>query len=496
MSLNFIGTADSCVAEETPCYSNLSEVLGCFINHPDDNYSYQILDNFEKDNIKVETYILNSQKWPIDSYPDIESTIWKHKLSIYIPEVVNYKEAMLYVGGGYSSNNDGESAFSSSPEVLNYAEIAKSNNAVVVALEDVPNQFLFINNVYKKEDQILAYSYKKVMENPYKNAYLAGHLPMAKSIVKAMDATQEILLGQDIKIENFMLVGASKRGWAAWLAAIQDKRVSSLIPIVIDILNVQKNIDHICSSYQEYCPPALRDYKSEGITAKINTKEFYQLTQIEDPFLYKDLPSYTKQMSIPKYIINSSGDDFYAIDSSKFYFKALAGENYIRFFPQGMHYLAGNPLSNAMGNLEKLNEAVNNYFYFHLNNIKLPQVKWEFLGDKIIIDSSVIPKEIKLWTAENEDTRDFRCLHSYDKLNVFPKIGLAYLYKILSIEKSVCDTAFAAQDISPNCNQENCRIEIDTPSVKNGYQADFVELFYTINNRNFIITTEALVKPN
>ena len=54
---------------------------------------------------------------------------------------------------------------------------------------------------FRKEDQVLAYTYKKVMESPLQNAYLAGHLPMAKSVIKAMDAVQEILT-----IENDVII--------------------------------------------------------------------------------------------------------------------------------------------------------------------------------------------------------------------------------------------------------------------------------------------------
>jgi len=41
-------------------------------------------------------------------------------------------------------------------------------------------------------------------------------------------------------IENFLVSGASKRGWTAWLVGCVDKRAIAIAPIVMDMLNFQK----------------------------------------------------------------------------------------------------------------------------------------------------------------------------------------------------------------------------------------------------------------
>src|SRR5208283_5736182 len=99
----------------------------------------------------------------------------------------------LYVNGGYNKDKKGSDEFFDSKEHIDYISIAVNNKAPVIEIEDVPNQFLFFDNVPKKEDQITAYTFKMVMDDPMRNAYLAGHLPMAKAVIKAMDASQEIL---------------------------------------------------------------------------------------------------------------------------------------------------------------------------------------------------------------------------------------------------------------------------------------------------------------
>ena len=315
---------DKCYAHENnimpqkiPVPSSLTNVLNSFIKYNDGMFHYKFLteEKSKLSNVSIKTYILTSQKWPLNEHKDIPSTVWKHKLLLYLPKEISFNQALLYVNGGYNRDRTEKNLFLPPKENIDFIRIASANKAPVIELQDVPNQFLSINGTLKKEDQILAYTYNKVMEFPLQNSYLAGHLPMAKSIVKAMDAIQGMLKkDHDIDIEEFIIAGASKRGWAVWLTALEDDRVSAIIPIVIDVLNVQKTINHICHSYKNGCPAALRDYKEAGVTEKINSVQFTELMKVEDPLCYlsKDYdPKYKQRFAIPKYIINASGDDFF-----------------------------------------------------------------------------------------------------------------------------------------------------------------------------------------
>jgi PhoPQ-activated pathogenicity-related protein len=195
----------------TPCYHNLSEVLSCYLNIEEPVYSFKeeksSFDEVTK--VTTRTYILTSQTWPKATLH--KEQIWQHRLTIYEPERLKHKSALIFVNGGYNLNKDGKPELASSKESLDLIKIANSNQMVTVMLEDVPNQFLFFEDEKpRKEDEILAYTYKKVLEDPYNNAYYAGHLPMAKSVTKTMDAIQAIL--GETKIEDFVLTGASKRG--------------------------------------------------------------------------------------------------------------------------------------------------------------------------------------------------------------------------------------------------------------------------------------------
>lgn len=484
-------------AAEKNCYTKMSEVLGCFLRYDDGAYRYEFVsENKDNPNITIRTYTLYSQVWPVKKYTNIPTTTWRHKLVFYIPKQVSYKKALLYVNGGYNKNKNGSDEFFDSKEHIDYTGIAVNNKAPVIEIEDVPNQYLFFGGVPKREDQIMAYTYKMVMDNPMQNAYLAGHLPMAKAIVKAMDASQEILKQKyGVDITGFVLSGASKRGWAVWLAALVDERVQAIVPIVINVLNTQKVLSYVCETYGGICPPALGDYEKEGITQRINTSAATNLMRIEDPFSYlgSDYDSkYKERLAIPKYIINASGDDFFVPDSSKWYFKELPGaNNYIRYLPNSMHYFKGNVISDSTNSLSSINKALDSYFYFILNDISLPKVHWILHDNKIELTSSVKPQEINLWVANNEETRDFRFITSYSKFHLFNKKIRSYF------SRNLCDNCYTEEVVDFACEENGvCKVDIPLPEFKNGWQASFAELHYNINNVPFIVTTEVDIAPD
>ncbi|MEI8054456.1 MAG: PhoPQ-activated protein PqaA family protein [bacterium] len=491
----FILSTQSDAAKKN-CYSKMSEVLGCFMQHNDGAYRYKFVsENKDNPDITIRTYILYSQSWPVKKYTNIPTTTWRHKLVFYTPKQVSYTKALLYINGGYNKNKNGSDEFFIPKEQIDYANIALNNKAPVIEIEDVPNQFLLFDNTPKKEDQIMAYTYKMVMDDPLQNAYLAGHLPMAKAAVKAMDASQEILEQEyGINITSFILSGASKRGWATWLAALADERVEAIVPIVINVLNTQKSLSYICETYGGVCPPAFMDYEKEGIIQVINTQAATKLMQIEDPFSYmgNDYDSkYKKRLAIPKYIINASGDDFFVPDSSKWYFKKLPGtNNYIRYLPNSMHYFKGNAISDSTNSLRSINEALDSYFYFILNDVSLPKIDWELHDDKIELVSSLKPKEIKIWSSNNEYTRDFRFITSYSSSHLFSKKILSYF------SRNIGDNQYEEETVDFTCEEKgSCKVGISLPKFKKGWQASFAEVHYDINDVHFVVTTEVDIAP-
>lgn len=473
----------------------LENVLNEFIHYQDQAYRYNFESSFVNETISISHYTLYSQQWPINETLTIPSTTWQHNLTIYVPGTLAHNKALLCVSGGYNTDKEGKENWSTPKELFNFAQIAITNMAPVINLQNVPNQFLLINNTAKKEDQIIAYTYKLFIEDPIDNIYLPAHLPMAKSIIKAMDASEEILQEEySIEIDNFILSGISKRGWASWLAAIEDERVSAIIPVGIDILNVQETIPHICNVYKNGCPDALKDYIAEGIVEEIGSQGFTDLMRIEDPLSYLGNeydPKYKTQFAkLGKYIINSSGDDFFTPDCSKFYFEALPGEqNYIRYLPNSLHYLQGNFISDSTGNLQKVEEAISNFYYFSINNVSLPEVDYEFTDNILTFNSSIAPESAVLWSYNNEVERDFRFLSSYSKWHFFKKKFVSFF------SSELCDRCYNQYSLNfdNTSDQHDMQIIAELPPFTHGWQATFLEAHYNIDGREFIITTEVEV---
>lgn len=56
---------------------------------------------------------------------------------------------------------------------------------------------------------------------------------------KPKDATTEFVSDTaSIDIKEFYVGGESKRGWATWLTAAVDKRVSAAVPVVMDLMSM------------------------------------------------------------------------------------------------------------------------------------------------------------------------------------------------------------------------------------------------------------------
>lgn len=80
---------------------------------------------------------------------------------------------------------------------------------------------------------MIAFTWYTFMKDTSKSAYLA-RLPMTKAVVRAMDTVTSFIgdsLGHNI--QEFIVAGASKRGWTTWTTAAVDSRVVGMIPIVM-----------------------------------------------------------------------------------------------------------------------------------------------------------------------------------------------------------------------------------------------------------------------
>ena len=131
---------------------------------------------------------------------------------------------------------------------------------------------------------------------------------MTRAVVRSMDLAQEITLQNDINIKDFVVSGASKRGWTAWTTAAVDKRIIAVAPMVIDLLNVVPSFENHYRSYGEFSP-AVSSYIKYNIQDWMETDEYKKLMSYVEPY------SFLERFTMPKYIINAGSDEFFSTDS-------------------------------------------------------------------------------------------------------------------------------------------------------------------------------------
>jgi PhoPQ-activated pathogenicity-related protein len=274
-------------------------------------------------------------------------------------------------------------------------QIAEATNTIVAELRMIPNQPLTFHNDGKprKEDDLIGYCWKQYLKTG--DATWLPRLPMVKSVVRAMDCLQELLAspeGGNQKVEKFVVAGGSKRGWTTWMTGAADRRVEAIIPIVIDCVNVAPSMRHHAAVYG-FWAKAVGNYYEHGIMAATDDPRLAQLYAVVDPYFHRE------KLTMPKYIVNASGDQFFCPDSSQFYFDQLKGEKLLRYVPNADHSLRG---SDAV-------QSIAAYYQMILDNKPRPQPTWTFESDgSIRLRSDQPSTKVVLWQATNPKARDFR----------------------------------------------------------------------------------------
>jgi ELWxxDGT repeat protein len=371
--------------------------LDTYVAAPDPSYHYSLNSTLTGTGYTDYVIDMTSQTWR--SPTEVDRTAWQHWLQIIVPTTVRSSTAVLEIGGGSNSVTP-----PTTPDGIT-VQTATTLGAITVLLPTVPNEPLrFAGETSPRtEDQIVAYTFNQYLTGGDSNWPLL--LPMVKSAVRAMDTTQTFVASQSggaLHVDNFIVTGASKRGWTTWLTPAVDSRVRAIVPYVFDALNLGAQIPHEQDTYVGVTQDvvggfssALADYTNFNIFGRFNTPQGQALGQIVDPYAYLSRPTY----NIPKYLIDSTGDQFFAPDSSQFYFQNLPGNNYIRYVPNTDHSLNADALAGGIG----FEKAI-------LDGAALPRFSWNLADGGATIDMTTIdtPVTVKMWQATNPNNRDFR----------------------------------------------------------------------------------------
>src|SRR5262249_46843869 len=109
--------------------------------------------------------------------------------------------------------------------------------------------------------------------------------------------------------------------------------------------------------------------------------------------------SYRHRFTMPKFVLNASGDEYFPPDSSQFYFGDLPGIKYLRYVPNAKHSLKD---TDAV-------QSILAFFCAVLGDSTLPKFSWEMQKDgALVVRTQTNPREVNLWQATNPKARDFR----------------------------------------------------------------------------------------
>ena len=418
----------SCSTEKAP-----ENPFEAYLESPHPAYEYNLENTIKGEGYTAYIIKMVSQEWLTEE--EINETTWWHWLTIVVPDSVNHTTGLLWIGGG--TRND-ELPKEVNPLVL---EAALTTKSITADLSNVPFQPLTFagESDERYEDEIIAYGWRKFLEGGARDedAIWLSRLPMTAAAQRAMDTVSDFVGRQGAHtVDNYVISGASKRGWTTWTTGIFDERVVAIAPLVIDLLNVNPSFEHHWQAYGEWSP-AVQEYVDEEIMRWQFSDEFARMLEIVDPFSYID------SLDMPKYILNAASDEFFLPDSWQFYWQDLPGPKSLRYVPNTGHSLDETDAS----------ESLIAFYDQVLDEKKIPDFYWtaEEDGFRIHTNPENQPERLLLWNAQNPEGRDFR-------LYVIDRIWLAR-----ELEMPGDGTLF-----------------IETPAPEEGFSAWFVEATYTL----------------
>ncbi len=410
-----------------PCSAQQKTAIDDYVNRKDDSYEWKIVRQTDIAGVTSVIVDMTSQTWL--SNEQVDRPVWKHWVNIAIPKEIRADASLLMISGG---SNGGEPPESASEEML---RLAKATGTIVAELKMVPNQALVFHDdgVRRKEDDLIGYTWVQFLKTG-DPTWLARNA-MVKSAVRAMDTVQAVAQKvRQFEVKRFVVAGASKRGWTTWLTGAMDERVVAIVPIVIDVLNVDKSMRHHFAAYG-YWAPAIGNYVQHRIMQRLDHPRMKELYELVDPL------SYRERLDMPKLMLNAAGDQFFLPDSSQFYANQLPGENILRYVANADHSMRG---SDAL-------ETVMAYYFAIAHKVPRPEFVWSTVGSKLRVESKTQPVSVVHWSATNPSARDFR----------LETLGAKYVSQPL---EEVADGIFETPLITP----------------EQGWTAQFVELTYDI----------------
>ncbi|MCC6145019.1 MAG: hypothetical protein IT368_14535, partial [Candidatus Hydrogenedentes bacterium] len=182
-------------------------------------------------------------------------------------------------------------------------------------------------------------------------------------------------------------------------------------------------------------------------------RPYQDLLDLVDPY------SYRMRYTMPKYLINAAGDQFFLPDSSQFYWDDLPGTKQLRYTPNAGH-----------SRVPTQWEALSAWHNAIIEGDPLPAFTWtkEPDGSLRVFVTSGTPSQVLLWQGSNPTARNFN----------IDDVGAIY-------------TSSALTEVNPG------EYYAPAPTPAQGWTAFFIELTFPSGiSHPFIFTTEVSVVPD
>ncbi|GAA4469115.1 PhoPQ-activated pathogenicity-related family protein [Nibrella saemangeumensis] len=359
--------------------TNPANALEHYLNNGDKSFQWEVKDSFDVGDIRAYNLLLTSQKW--------REHTWRHQLTVLVPKENNHDGALLFITGG-SNKSEQPNWSTNKGDAIAFGAVAAKNKAIVAVLRQTPNQPFYDNLT---EDALISYTLHNFRkDNDYTWPLL---FPMVKSAVRGMDAVQEFAK-QNLNhtVNRFVVSGASKRGWTTWLTGAMDSRAVAIAPMVIDILNMPKNLKYQIDSWNKYSEQ-IQDYVALGLTEAMTSPGGRAINQMIDPY------SYRKKLTQPKMIFMGTNDEYWTVDAIKHYYDDIPGQNLIHYVPNAGH---------GLGDKRQALEGLSAFFGTTMLKQNYPVCQWNASQTKEGVKLSVkttpdLLEEAIVWSADSDD---------------------------------------------------------------------------------------------
>lgn len=371
-----------------------------YVARPDDSYGFELAETGTTEDCAWLRYNMTSQTW--------QGILWRHVVWLILPTAglpkqpdnnqsfaVTGDSAILFIGGGAWKDEWNARPPQNLPapkELKLLSALANQTASPVVFIEQVPFQPILDGRF---EDAIIAETFRRFLMDEGNDWPLL--MPMVKSAVRCMDLAQEQLQERfQIQIKRFTVTGASKRGWTTWLTGAVDERVDAIAPIVIDMLNMPKQMQHQLDSWGKYSEE-IGDYTALNLQKHLSSPRGQMLQQIVDPYSYREI------LDLPKLLIFATNDRYWTLDACNMYWDDLKDPKNLLYVPNNGHGIQD--FGRLVGTLAAFHRA-------RKANTNLPELKWSFTQENeakgvFTLTPNADVKSCALWLARS-DSRDFR----------------------------------------------------------------------------------------